>query len=506
LGETKGKPSCAYLAEAATIRELSMHFLLPSNQCTQLVVCGLILAVAPLIAADLDPATRDLSRDILKQLIEINSTDSVGTTTVAAEAMAKRLLDAGFSPDDVKVLGPNARKGNMVARLHGSAAGARKPILLIGHLDVVEARRDDWTTDPFQFVEKDGYFYGRGTQDMKDNDAILVTTFIRLKREGYQPNRDLILALTADEEGGQSNGVAWLLKNHRDLIDAEFVLNADSGGVTSVHGKPINVDVEASEKLYADFQLTATNPGGHSSLPTPDNAIYHIANALSRLERSPFPFELNAVTRMYFERRAQLESGQTAADMKAILQTPPDTAALTRLATDARYNASLRTTCVATRLSAGHANNALPQLAQANVNCRILPGHPAEQVRQELIHIFDDPKLTVRSVSDAGAVSDRAPERAAFSPLMPPPEVLRPLARVADELWPGAPVIPDMETGASDSIHTIAAGLPSYGVGGVAIDQDDIRAHGKDERIRASAYYDGVEFYYRYLKALAPSR
>jgi acetylornithine deacetylase/succinyl-diaminopimelate desuccinylase-like protein len=327
-----------------------------------------------------------------------------------------------------------------------------------------------------------------------------------LKREGFVPGRDLILALTADEEGGQSNGVAWLLNNHRDLIDAEFVLNADSGGVTSVHGKPINVDVEASEKLYADFQLTATNPGGHSSLPTPDNAIYHIANALSRLERSPFPFELNPVTRVYFERRAQLESGQTAADMKAILQTPPDPAALNRLAADARFNSTLRTICVATRLSAGHANNALPQLAQANVNCRILPGHSSEEVQQELIRIVADPKIVVRSVSDAGAISDHAPGQVAFSPLMPPPEVLRPLARVADELWPGAPVIPEMETGASDSIHTIAAGLPSYGVGGVAIDQDDIRAHGKDERIRASAYYDGVEFYYRYLKALAPSR
>jgi acetylornithine deacetylase/succinyl-diaminopimelate desuccinylase-like protein len=476
-----------------------MQSLLRSLQCTALALCGLC-ALSPVSAADLDAATRDLSHDILKQLIEINSTDSVGSTTVAAGAMAKRLIDAGFSPDDVKVLGPNARKGNMVARLHGT--GAHKPILLIGHLDVVEARREDWSTDPFQFVEKDGYFYGRGTQDMKDCDAILITTFIRLKREGYQPDRDLILALTADEEGGQSNGVAWLLKNHRDLVDAEFVLNADAGGVTSVHGKPVNVDIEASEKLYADFQLTATNPGGHSSLPKPDNAIYHIANALTRLERSPFPFELNAITRLYFERRAQLESGQTAADMKAILQTPPDSAALARLATDARFNSTLRTTCVATRLSAGHANNALPQLAQANVNCRILPGHAIEEVRQELIRIVADPKVAVRSVNEGGPVSG---QRAAFAPILPPPEVLQPLERVANELWPGAPVIPEMETGASDSIHTVAAGIPSYGVNGVAIDQDDIRAHGKDERVRASAYYDGVEFCYRYLKALAPA-
>lgn len=476
-----------------------------SLQCTALALCGLC-ALSPLSAADLDAATRGLSRDILKQLIEINSTDSVGSTTVAAEAMAKRLLDAGFAPDDVKVLGPNARKGNMVARLHGPANGTSKPILLIGHLDVVEARRDDWTTDPFQFVEKDGYFYGRGTQDMKDSDAILITTFIRLKREGYQPDRDLILALTADEEGGQSNGVAWLLKNHRELIDAEFVLNADGGGVNSEQGRPVNVDIEASEKLYADFQLTATNPGGHSSLPRPDNAIYHIANALTRLERSPFPFELNAITRMYFERRAQLESGQTAVDMRAILQTPPDPDALARLSADPRFNSTLRTTCVATRLSAGHANNALPQLAQANVNCRILPGHSPEEVRQDLVRIFADPKVVVRSVNEGGPVSGQGPERKSFAPILPPPEVLQPLERVAGEMWPGAPVIPDMETGASDSIHTIAAGMPSYGVNGVAIDQDDIRAHGKDERIRASAYYDGVEFCYRYLKALAPSR
>src|SRR6202040_1576236 len=241
--------------------------------------------------------------------------------------------DAGFPPEDVIVLGPNERKGNLVARLRGSG-GTLKPILIIGHLDVVEARSEDWTTDPFRFVEKDGYFYGRGTQDMKVNDAILITTFIRLHRENYRPDRDLILALTADEEGGKSNGVDWLLTNHRDLIAAEFVLNADSGGVTTVKGKPLNVDVEASEKLYQDFQISVTNPGGHSSLPVPDNAIYHIADALARLERSPFPFELNPVTRSYFERRAALESGQTATDMKAILQTPPETAAIARLSMD----------------------------------------------------------------------------------------------------------------------------------------------------------------------------
>ena len=468
---------------------------------------GILAAAASLgslSAAPLDEATRRLARDIFQQLIEINTTDSVGSTTVAADAMAKRLLDAGFPASDVTVLGPNDRKGNLVARLRGS--GARKPILIIGHLDVVEARREDWTTDPFHFVEKDGYFYGRGTQDMKVNDAILVTNFIRFRREGYRPDRDLILALTADEEGGKSNGVAWLVKNHRDLVDAEFVLNADSGGVTTVKGKPVNVDVEACEKLYADYQLTATNAGGHSSLPVPDNAIYHIADALGRLERAPFPLELNAVTRAYFERRAALETGQTAADMKAILRTPPDSAAVARLSVDARYNSTLHTTCVATRLSAGHANNALPQLAQANVNCRILPGHSAEEVRQKLIGIFADPKIVVRYVDDAGNVYDHTPEKKAFSPMLPPDEILRPLARIADEMWNGVPVIPDMETGASDSIHTIAAGLPSYGINGVAIDQDDVRAHGRDERVRVSSFYDGVEFYGRYLKALTSAQ
>jgi acetylornithine deacetylase/succinyl-diaminopimelate desuccinylase-like protein len=462
-------------------------------------IAGLLLLCGLFCGAALDDATRQLSRDIFRELIEINTTDSVGSTTRAAEAMAKRLKDAGFPAADVQVLGPNDRKGNMVARLRG--AGANRPVLIIGHLDVVEARREDWTTDPFQFVEKDGYFYGRGSQDMKSNDAILVTTFIRFLRESYRPDRDLILALTADEEGGASNGVDWLLKNHRDLVDAAFVLNADSGGLTTRNSKPVNVDLEATEKQYADFELTALNPGGHSSLPTPDNAIYHIADALSRLERAPFPFELNPVTRTYFERRAPLEDAQTRADMNAILRTPPDSAAAARLSKDPRYNAMLRTTCVATRLTAGHANNALPQTAQANVNCRILPGHSPEETGQTLIRVFDDPKVAVRYVGAIGA-ADKAPDSKGFPTVLPPAEVLRPLERVAAEMWPGAPVIPEMETGASDSVHTMAAGIPSYGIGGLGIDQDDIRAHGKDERLRVASYFEGVEFYYRFLKAM----
>jgi acetylornithine deacetylase/succinyl-diaminopimelate desuccinylase-like protein len=450
--------------------------------------------------AQIDDTTKQLSHDIFKQLIEINTTDSIGNVTTASEAMAQRFRDAGFPERDMQIIGPNDRKKNLVLRYHG--AGKHKPILLIGHLDVVEARREDWTTDPFQFVEKDGYFYGRGTQDMKSDDAIFVADLIRLKKEGYQPDRDIILALTADEEGGKSNGVDWLIKNHRDLIDAEFVLNSDGGGVTTNHGKVENISVDATEKLYADYQLTVTNPGGHSSIPTPDNAIYHLAEALTRLEHYEFPFELNNVTRAYYERMSPVETGQRAADMKAILNNPPDQAAITRLSQDAIDHSTLRTTCVATRLDAGHANNALPQRAQANVNCRIIPGHSSEEVRQDLIKIFADPKVVVRYVGAIGEVTDNGLSRQSYPPPALRADVFGPLEKIAQAMWPGAPVIPTMATGASDGVYTNAAGLPTYGISGIAIDRDDVRAHGRDERLGVDSYYTGVDFYYRYLKAI----
>jgi acetylornithine deacetylase/succinyl-diaminopimelate desuccinylase-like protein len=463
--------------------------------CTTLIS---LLAVS--LTAQLDDATHKLSYDIFKQLIEINTTDSVGNVTTAAEAMAQRLRDGGFPDSDIQVIGPNDRKKNLVARLHGT--GAKKPILLIGHLDVVEANRADWTTDPFQFVEKDGYYYGRGTQDIKEGDAILITALIRFKREAYKPDRDIIVALTADEEGGKSNGVDWLIKNHRDLIDAEYVLNIDAGGVDSRDGKAVLFGMDATEKLYADYQLEVTNHGGHSSEPVPDNAIYHLADGLERLQHYQFPFELNDVTRSFFQRMANIEPGTTSTDMKAILQNPPDQAAIARLSQDPLYNSTMHTTCVATRLDAGHANNALPQRATANVNCRILPGHSKEEVRQALIKVLDDPKITVRSVSNNGVVSNTAPASHSLSPVVLRPDVMQPLEKVVAELWPGVPVIPTMGVGASDGIYTNAAGLPTYGICGVAIDLDDVRAHGKDERVRIDSYYKAVEFHYRYLKAL----
>ncbi|HXN25853.1 MAG TPA: M20/M25/M40 family metallo-hydrolase, partial [Candidatus Acidoferrales bacterium] len=331
------------------------------KRCVTAVLFLCVLLASGAIRAQVNDGTRQLSRDIFKQLVEINTTDSVGSTTIAASAMAKRLLDAGFPPSDVQVLGPNERKGNMVARIHGT--GARKPLLFICHLDVVEARREDWSIDPFQFLEKDGYFYGRGTGDVKDGDAFLVTTFLRLKQEHFEPDRDLILALTADEEGGASNGVAWLIKNHRDLIDAEYVINPDAGDFELDNGKHLLVGIQASEKLYQDFDLKVSSPGGHSSLPTSENAIYQLAAGLTRLEKYQFPFELNEVTREYFRREASIVGGQTGADMQAILQTPPDPEALARLSAIPYYNARIRTTCVPTRLDGGHANNALPGMA-----------------------------------------------------------------------------------------------------------------------------------------------
>jgi len=446
---------------------------------------------------------RALAREIFKQLIEINTTDTPkGNVTTGAAAMQKRFLDAGFPPQDVHLLGPDPRKQNLVVRLRAASPTTQKPVLFLGHMDVVEALPADWHTDPFQFVEKDGYYYGRGTQDMKNSDAALVATFLRLHKEGYHPRRDLILALTADEEGGKFNGADWLVRQHRELVEAAFVINPDSGGIELDHGRAVVADVEATEKVYSDFQITALNAGGHSSRPRPDNAIYELTAALNKLAAYTFPFELNEVTRTYFTNLAGQESGQTAADMRAILATPPDLAAAARLAAEPSFNANFRTTCVATRLSAGHANNALAQTAQANVNCRIFPGHSPEEIRQQLIGLFADPKLSVKYVSDAGEVSNTAPDRKAMVPPAPIPEVFGPLTRITQALWPGVPVTPVMENGASDSIYFALQGIPCYGYSAIALERDDDRAHGQDERLPVDSYWKSLDFFYAFSKAV----
>jgi acetylornithine deacetylase/succinyl-diaminopimelate desuccinylase-like protein len=461
------------------------------------VLVGLIslFVAGPSILAQDNDATNKLARDIYKQLIEINTTDSVGSTTVAAEAMAQRLRNAGYPASDVQVMGPNPRKGNLVARLRGT--GARGPMLMICHLDVVEARREDWSMDPFQFIEKDGYFYGRGSGDIKDGDAILMAAMIRLKQENFQPDRDIILALTADEEGGKFNGVDWLIKNHRDLIDAEFILNPDAGDFELDKGKKLLVGIQAAEKLYQDYDVKVTNPGGHSSLPGKENAIYELADALIRLEHYQFPFELSEVTREYFKREADIVGGTTGADMKAILQTPPDAAAITRLSESPFYNARLRTTCVATRLEGGHANNALPGMARANINCRILAGHTPGEVQATLEKVMADPKISISQVAAPGAGLRSNP----LSTLQP--EVMHAIEKVVNEMWPGVPVVPVLDAGASDGAISRAAGYTTYGIPGVFMDVDDDRSHGRDERIRVASFYSGVDFYYRLIKTLS---
>jgi acetylornithine deacetylase/succinyl-diaminopimelate desuccinylase-like protein len=467
------------------------------------VVAAIVFGSTAAAADRQDP--HQLARGLFKQLIEIPTTESGAGSTPAAEAMAQRLREGGFAAEDVHVVGPGGRKQNLVVRLKGT--GRKRPVLLIGHLDVVEALREDWTVDPFVFLEKDGYFYGRGTQDMKDGIAIMMTTLLRYRAEGYRPDRDIILALTADEEGGTANGVDWLLKNRRDLVDAEFVLNHDGGGVILDDGKVVQVDLTASEKVYADFDLTVTNPGGHSSAPPRENAIYSLARALDRVSSYDFPFELNNVTRAYFERVAQRSDAAHARVIRGVLQTPPDPAALKELAGDPIYNAIVRTTCVATRLSGGHANNALPQTARANVNCRILPGHSPEEVRQELVRVVADSTVKVRYYNFLTEQLDEvAPDVRGYAPPPLRPDVLRPLERVAAKMWPGAPVVPSMAVGASDSVYTNAAGLPTYMVSGSALSRDDVRAHGQDERMGVQAFYDGVDFFYEYLKAVVSYR
>jgi acetylornithine deacetylase/succinyl-diaminopimelate desuccinylase-like protein len=462
---------------------------------------GCIAAGIAVAAAGGDAASDALAHDIFKQLIEIDTSDSTGNVTTAAAALRQRFLAAGFPAADLLLLGPKETKQNLVVRLHGT--GRHKPLLLMGHLDVVEARREDWSTDPYKLLEKDGYFYGRGTIDMKDGDAVMAAALIRMKQEGFRPARDIIAAFTADEEGGCCNGVSWLLKNHRELIDAEYALSQDDWSVMAVQGVPRVARVIATEKLYSDYQLSVTNRGGHSSVPRADNAIYQLARALTRLARFQFPFELNSVNRSYFERMAsEVAKGQEAEDMRAILREPPDAQAIARLSQDPDNVSVTRTTCVATRLAGGHANNALPQRAEAVVNCRIFPGHSKEEIRQLLASALGDPQITVRYIADDGTVSDRATDERAVTPAPLRPDVMQALTALSLQAWPQARVIPFLDPGASDAKYTIAAGLPTYTFGGVAVDRDDVRAHGRDERLAVAEFYKWNRFFFRYVTEL----
>lgn len=439
---------------------------------------------------------QQLARDIFRELVEINTTHEFGSTR-AAEAAAARLRAAGFTDKDVQVVGARADRGNLVARLRGLGKG--KPVLFLAHLDVVEARREDWSPefDPFKFTERDGYFYGRGTVDVKGEAAALIASLIRLKRENYVPERDIIVALTADEETGDANGVDWLLKNRRELIDAAYAINADAGGGQMEKGLRVRYNVQTSEKASLTFRLEVKNVGGHSSQPVRDNAIYHLAEGLARLAKFDFPVRLNETTRSFFERMSARESGRTADDMKAVARNPPDQNAAARLsASSPFYNSMMRTTCVATMLEAGHAPNALPQTARAIVNCRVLPEDTQENVARTLTEVLADKEITVTALGDIRA--------SPASPLVP--EVIKPVERIAAEMWPNVPVVPVMDPWATDGLYLRRAGVPVYGAPGIFFDIDPIRAHGKDERVGVQAFYEGVEFIYRLMKALTAGR
>ena len=464
-----------------------------SRRISALLAC-LALATAAGAGAQtmtLNPEQQRL-HDVYKELVEINTVDSVGSATLAAQAMQKRFLAAGFPAGDVQLFTPKPDKGDLVVRYHGK--GARKPLLLLAHLDVVAALRSDWTTDPFKLVEKDGYYYARGSGDDKAMASIFVANMLRMKREGYVPDRDIILALTADEEGGDMNGAEWLVNTHRQVIDAAYAIN-EGGGGSLVNGKPFLQSVQATEKVSINLTASAHNRGGHSSVPRPDNAIYQLAAGLVKLSAYRFPVQLNEVSRAYFERTAAIESPEIGAAMRAIAKNEKDSAAAAKLSEVPRYASMLHTTCVATRLAGGHANNALPQTATANINCRVVPNVDPAQVRLTLLQVMGDTGI---SMSAPPPLEPSAP-----SPLTP--ELMGAVEQISKQMFGDIPVIPTMSTGATDGMYLRAKGIPTYGVSGLFGDPNDSRAHGKDERMRVQSLYDGQEFLYRLVKALSTS-
>jgi acetylornithine deacetylase/succinyl-diaminopimelate desuccinylase-like protein len=438
-------------------------------------------------------AEKRLAREIYKEMIESPSGFTTGSTTPIAEAAARRLKAAGFADSDIFVGGPNPKKHNLVVRYHGS--GARKALLLLAHIDVVEAKREDWSMDPFELNEKDGYFYGRGTGDDKAQAAIWLANLITFKKEGFQPDRDLIVALTADEEGGGPfNGVDWLLANHRALIDAEFCLN-EGGWGEIVGGRRVANYLQVAEKYVLNFRFEVRNKGGHSSLPVRDNAIYHLAGALQRLSDFSFPLKTNEITAAYFEQMAALDKSALK-DELAKAATGSQASMEKVAAASPAYNATLRTTCVATMLEGGHALNALPQLAAASVNCRVLPEDSVDFVESTLRKVVADDQVSVKLLGE---------RRDPGQPSALRPDLLGAARKVTDQMWPGVPVIPTMVMGGTDGRSTRKAGIPTYGIQGIFIDRDDVRFHGHDERILVESFYEGQAFLYALVKALSTS-
>jgi len=464
------------------------------------VAVALVLATVPGVGFTAGEPAGDAGlkrfHDTYKELVETNTTLSAGDCTLAATRMAARLKAAGYPDADIHVFAPpgHPKEGGLVAVLHGTDPAA-KAILMLAHVDVVEARREDWTRDPFTLIEEDGYFYGRGTSDMKDQAAIWVDNMVRYREEGFHPRRSIKLALTCGEETNSAlNGAGWLATHERDLIDAEFALTEGVDGVLDPSGKRIALEVLAAEKTSQNYVLEATNPGGHSSRPVPDNAIYHLVRAVDAVSRYTFPVQLDDANRGYFTGMAPIVGGEAGRAMLAVVKDPQDTAAVAILDRDTDWRAMLRTTCVATMLEAGHATNALPQRARANINCRIFPGVPREEVQAQLAKIIDDPKVTVTIPEVRGPVAQPAPLS---------PRVMKPIERVAHDLWPGVPIVTALEPGASDAQFMNPAGIPTYGVSGIFIDPDGGHIHGLNERVRIQSVYEGRTFLYRLVKLYA---
>jgi acetylornithine deacetylase/succinyl-diaminopimelate desuccinylase-like protein len=459
---------------------------------TPLIAAALLLVVSRAFpqAPPPNPEARALERAILAELVVINTSDSAGGTPLAAQAMAGRLLAAGLPAADVQVVGHAPRYQSLVARLRGR--GIRRPVLLMAHLDVVDARREDWSTDPYSLVEQGGFYYGRGTSDNKAGAAMLVANLIRYLQEGFTPDRDIIVVLTADEETtGES--MRWLLAERRELVDAEIALNTDGGGGAYQNGKPAMFSVQAAEKMYQSYTLEVRNPGGHSSLPVPDNAITRLSRALVALAAHTFPVRLTPITRIAFERGGELMDSTLRRDLVRVALTG-DTTAAERLSTASAYlNAVLRTTCIATRLFAGHADNALPQLARATVNCRVHPDDTVEHVEAVLREVVADPAVYVIR-EGVGIPSPASPLRS---------DIMGPIEALVAQFWPGVPVVPEMSTGATDGLFTRNAGIPTYGVAAIFEDINDSRAHGRDERVGTEEFHLAATFWYELVKRVA---
>lgn len=455
-----------------------------------MIILSLVFAQTALAQRTIPTDDEQLLYEVYKELIEYKTTMQEENNTIAAEGMAAWLQAAGFAQEDIFIGGALPHKGNLVARYRGT--GAKEPIIMMAHLDVVSAERDDWNLDPFVLNEDDDYYYGRGTLDDKAMGAIFLANMIRFKREGYQPNRDLIIALTSDEESGGSNGIGWLLDNRPGLIQGALAINEGGYGLLQ-DGKPLANTIQIAEKIYATFRVTAKNPGGHSSLPRADNAIYDLAEALLNIRDFKFPVEINDVMRVSFERQAEINTGQRAEDFRALLTYPIPQDALDRLSSEAAINAQLRTTAVATLLDGGHAPNALPQTAVANVNVRMLPGSDPQVVLQTLIDVVDNSEILVE-YRGGGSITDPSPLSE---------EIMSAVETVTQSMWPGVIVMPTMSTGATDGARMRRAGIPTYGTSGLFVDRNDMRIHGQDERLLKESLYNGYKFLYSLVKELS---